>query len=207
MFNDGREVTAVVKQGGTVPLFLTLGKLQTPKSQAAFCAVVRDITQWKKTETELREAKEAAEATSRQKSEFLARISHELRTPLNAIMGFSEVMRLERFGEIGNDKYRGYVNDIHASGGHLLSLINDLLDLSKVEAGKLELNFTSVNLGEVADHAHQDAAGTGDGGARRHAQDDAAGVCPMWWPISARCARSCSTSCPMRSSSPIPAGR
>ena len=153
VFNDGREVTAVVKQGGTVPLFLTLGKLQAPKSQAAFCAVVRDITQWKKTETELRGAKEAAEATSRQKSEFLARISHELRTPLNAIMGFSEVMRLQRFGEIGNEKYRGYVNDIHASGGHLLSLINDLLDLSKVEAGKLELNFTSVNLGEVADNA------------------------------------------------------
>ncbi len=153
VFNDGREVTAVVKQGGTVPLFLTLGKLQAPKSQAAFCAVLRDITQWKKTEMELRQAKDAAEATSRQKSEFLARISHELRTPLNAIMGFSEVMRLQRFGEIGNDKYRGYVNDIHASGGHLLSLINDLLDLSKIEAGKLELNFASVNLGEVAEHA------------------------------------------------------
>lgn len=153
VFNDGREVTAVVKQGGTVPLFLTIGKLQAPKSQAAFCAVVRDITQWKKTESELRDAKERAEETSRQKSEFLARISHELRTPLNAIMGFSEVMRLARFGEIENEKYRGYVNDIHASGSHLLSLINDLLDLSKVEAGKLELNFTSVNLGDVADHA------------------------------------------------------
>lgn len=153
LFNDGREVTAIVKQGGTVPLFLTLGKLQAVKSQAAFCAVVRDITQWKKTETELRQAKETAEATSRQKSEFLARISHELRTPLNAIMGFSEVMRLQRFGRIENEKYRGYVNDIHASGGHLLSLINDLLDLSKVEAGKLELNFTSVNLDDVTEHA------------------------------------------------------
>ena len=65
-------MTAVVKQGGTVPLFLTIGTLQAPKSQAAFCAVVRDITQWKKTESELREAKERAEATSRQKSEFLA---------------------------------------------------------------------------------------------------------------------------------------
>ena len=153
VFNDGREVTAVVKQGGTVPLFLTIGRLQALKSQAAFCAVVRDITQWKKTEQELRQAKEKAEATSRQKSDFLARISHELRTPLNAIMGFSEVMRLARFGEIENEKYRGYVNDIYSSGSHLLSLINDLLDLSKVEAGKLELNFTSVNLGDVADHA------------------------------------------------------
>ena len=152
VFNDGREVTAVVSQGGTVPLFLTIGKLQATRSHAAFCAVVRDITQWKKTEAELREAKERAEATSRQKSEFLASVSHELRTPLNAIMGFSEVMRLGRFGEIENEKYRGYVHDIHSSGSHLLSLINDLLDLSKVEAGKLELNFTSVNLSDVADH-------------------------------------------------------
>jgi PAS domain S-box-containing protein len=153
VFNDGREVNAIVKQGGTVPLFLTIGALQSKSSTAAFCAVVRDITQWKRTEKELREAKETAEATSKQKSEFLARISHELRTPLNAIMGFSEVMRLERFGEIKNDRYRGYVNDIHSSGGLLLSLINDLLDLSKVEAGQLELNFTSVNLSDTADNA------------------------------------------------------
>ena len=154
VFNDGREVTAIVKQGGEVPLFLTIGKLQPKRPEsAAFCAVVRDITQWKKTELELREAKDTAEQASRQKSEFLAKISHELRTPLNAILGFSEVMRLERFGEIRNDKYRGYVNDIHTSGAHLLSLINDLLDLSKVEAGKLELNFTAVDLGEVVDHA------------------------------------------------------
>lgn len=154
VFNDGREVTAVVKQGGVVPLFLTIGRLHsTRENGAAFCAVLRDITQWKRTEAELREAKDTAEQASRQKSEFLAKISHELRTPLNAILGFSEVMRMERFGEIRNDKYRGYVNDIHASGAHLLSLINDLLDLSKVEAGKLELNFTSVALGEVIDQA------------------------------------------------------
>jgi PAS domain S-box-containing protein len=153
VFNDGREVMAVVKQGGTVPLFLTIGKLQLGKSAAAFCAVMRDITTWKRSEKELREAKENAEAASKQKSEFLARISHELRTPLNAIMGFSDVMRLGQFGEIQNEKYRGYVNDIHASGGHLLALINDLLDLSKIEAGKMELNFTAVNIADCADHA------------------------------------------------------
>ncbi len=153
VFNDGREVTAIAKGGGTVPLFLTIGTLEGKSSTASFCAVVRDITQWKRTETELREAKEVAETASRQKSEFLARISHELRTPLNAIMGFSEVMRLERFGPLINEKYKGYVNDIHASGVMLLSLINDLLDLSKVEAGQLELNFTSVNLSDVADAA------------------------------------------------------
>ncbi len=153
VFNDGREVMAVVKQGGTVPLFLTVGKLQQSKSTAAFCAVMRDITTWKRSEKELREAKENAEAASKQKSEFLARISHELRTPLNAIMGFSDVMRLGQFGEIKNEKYRSYVNDIHASGSHLLALINDLLDLSKIEAGKMELNFTAVNIADCADHA------------------------------------------------------
>ncbi len=158
VFNDGREVEAVAGPGGSLPLFLTLTRFKADRNarsnaEQAFCAVVRDITQWKKTEAELRQAKDEAERTSSQKSEFLARISHELRTPLNAILGFSEVMRLERFGRIQNEKYRSYVDDIHTSGGHLLSLINDLLDLSKVEAGKLELDFTSVDLSEVTDQA------------------------------------------------------
>lgn len=153
VFNDGREVVATTREGNSVPLFVSVSPLQSPKSRAALCAVVRDITAWKRTEQELREAKDVAEQANRQKSDFLARISHELRTPLNAIMGFSEVMRTERFGELRNDKYRGYANDIHSSGEHLLALINDLLDLSKVEAGKLELNFTAESIAEATDHA------------------------------------------------------
>jgi PAS domain S-box-containing protein len=153
VFNDGREVLASTLHGEAIPLFITVSRLQSQRSRAKLCAVVRDITTWKRTESELRSAKDQAENANRQKSDFLARISHELRTPLNAIMGFSEVMRLEQFGEIKNEKYRAYANDIHSSGGHLLSLINDLLDLSKVESGKLELNFTAESVVDATDHA------------------------------------------------------
>jgi len=110
---------------------------------------MRDITAWKRSEEELINAKQAAEKASTAKSEFLAKISHEIRTPLNAIIGFSEVMMDERFGPVGNERYRQYLRDIHTSGGHLISLLNDLLDLSKIEAGKLELTFVSVNLNDL----------------------------------------------------------
>jgi len=85
------------------------------------------------------------ETASRHKSEFLANMSHELRTPLNAVIGFSEVLKDRMFGEL-NDKQADYVNDIHASGNHLLSLINDILDLSKIEAGRMELDAAEFDL-------------------------------------------------------------
>ncbi len=95
---------------------------------------------------ELASARDQAEVANRSKSEFLANMSHELRTPLNAIIGFSEFMMTEKFGPIGVPRYRDYVIDINASGGHLLSLINDILDLSKVEAGKLELHEEFIDI-------------------------------------------------------------
>ncbi|MBV9553322.1 MAG: response regulator [Alphaproteobacteria bacterium] len=87
----------------------------------------------------LRVAKEEAEAANQAKSGFLATMSHELRTPLNAIIGFSEMMLREVLGELGNEHYKSYVADIHASGTHLLQIVNDILDLSKAEAGKIDL--------------------------------------------------------------------
>lgn len=88
--------------------------------------------------TDISRAKEEAELANRSKSEFLAMMSHELRTPLNAVIGFSDLMRLEAFGPVGSDRYREYASDIHDSARHLLSLINDILDLSKIERGSLK---------------------------------------------------------------------
>jgi two-component system cell cycle sensor histidine kinase PleC len=91
-----------------------------------------------------------AEAANRAKSEFLANMSHELRTPLNAINGFSEMMVAEMFGPLGDKRYASYVQDILSSGQHLLALINDVLDMSKIEAGKMDLRFEPVRLDELA---------------------------------------------------------
>jgi len=95
-------------------------------------------------ELELSEALSAAHEASHAKSNFLALMSHELRTPLNAIIGFSEVLGGEMFGALGNGRYRDYAHDIHGAGRHLLALINDILDLSKAEAGKFELNCEEI---------------------------------------------------------------
>ncbi|HEX6979422.1 MAG TPA: ATP-binding protein [Alphaproteobacteria bacterium] len=111
----------------------------------------REITEEVLVERKLIEALNAAETANRAKSVFLANMSHELRTPLNAIIGFASIMRQGIFGPIGNPKYREYVEDIQRSGEHLLQLINDILDLSKVEAGKMPLVESDVFLPDLAE--------------------------------------------------------
>lgn len=112
----------------------------------ALYGIMQDITDRVIYEQELRSAKDAAEAAYASKSRFLANMSHELRTPLNAVIGFSEMMQHQLLGPLGNPKYLDYVGGIHKSGQHLLDLITDILDMSKIEAGKYELDIEDVNI-------------------------------------------------------------
>ncbi|MGX5831727.1 PAS domain S-box protein [Mesorhizobium sp. 43Arga] len=146
VMNDGREVIGREAQGRFIPLFMTIGRLP---NDSGFCAVVRDITQWKRAEEDLTQARAVAERASSQKTDFLARISHEIRTPLNAIIGFSELMVDEKFGPVANDRYRDYLRDINRSGNHVLDLVNDLLDISKIEAGQQEMAYEAVSLNDT----------------------------------------------------------
>jgi signal transduction histidine kinase len=115
----------------------------------AVISIYADITENKASEGRLIEARSQAEAANRAKGDFLANMSHELRTPLNAIIGFSEVISNELFGSIANEKYLEYIKDIHSSSLHLLSIINDVLDMSKIEAGKVELAKEVVQIQNV----------------------------------------------------------
>lgn len=146
ILNDGREVTAEVADRGTIPLFITIGRLS---GERGWCVLLRDIANWKAAEAELVAARKQAEDASLTKSRFLANISHELRTPLNAIIGFADVMTAETYGPVGHERYMEYLRDIKRSGHHVLDLVNDLLDISKIEAGKVELSFEAVSLNEI----------------------------------------------------------
>jgi signal transduction histidine kinase len=115
----------------------------------AVVSVYSDITDVRAGESKLLQARSQAELANHSKSEFLANMSHELRTPLNAVIGFTEIISQELFGPVANEKYLEYIKDVHASSLHLLSIINDVLDMSKIEAGKLELQKEDVTLQNV----------------------------------------------------------
>lgn len=143
------EVKILRRDGGVANALFTSATLSLSQNRKFLITTVMDITLRKQMETSLRLAKEQADAANRSKSTFLANMSHELRTPLNAIIGFSELMIKGTFGQIGNDKYREYLDDIHMSAEHLLGIINEVLDMSKIEAGKLELQEEVFDLKDL----------------------------------------------------------
>jgi cell cycle sensor histidine kinase DivJ len=127
-------------------------KLRMPQggALAGVLAGTRDVSERKAQEDELTRARDEAESASRAKTQFLASMSHELRTPLNAVIGFSEILNRELFGALGEQRYRDYARMIHESGEHLLHVVNDILDMSKIEAGKFKLFKEPFDVGSFA---------------------------------------------------------
>lgn len=146
-----RYETQMRRADGDEVWVISIASLLPWRGEQAVLAAMVDITAYKRGEDELRAAIAEAERASRAKSDFLAAMSHELRTPLNAIMGFSEVIENELLGPVGTALYRDYASDIHNSGRHLLSLISDLLDIARIEAGRLELHEEHIVVPELVD--------------------------------------------------------
>jgi len=141
-------VHGLKKSGEEFPIELSIG-VWKQDGVKNFSAVIHDITERKATEEALQEALTQAERANQAKSEFLATMSHEFRTPLNAILGFSEMMRTQCFGPLGSENYTEYASDIYNSGEHMLALVNDILDISAIEAGKRPMIKESVDIGEL----------------------------------------------------------
>ena len=136
------------KDGSEFPVAASVSKL-TIGQERLYTVMLRDTTAQRKIQDELIAAKNEAEVANQTKAEFLAAMSHELRTPLNAILGFSDIMRNQYLGPLGADQYVEYVEDIHKSGNHLLSLLSDLLDISSIEAGKMVITRVAVAVEEI----------------------------------------------------------
>lgn len=149
----GRDYFYRTKDGREIPVSLS-GSVMQDKSDdgISIVCVAQDITDRLRSQTALRIAKEEAESASRAKSDFLANMSHELRTPMNHIIGFTDLVVGQNFGEL-NEVQTEYLTDVLQSSNHLLSLINDILDLSKVEAGKLELQPSCVDLNMLLENS------------------------------------------------------
>ncbi|HEU0084588.1 MAG TPA: PAS domain S-box protein, partial [Bradyrhizobium sp.] len=147
--DHGREALGRVRGGGLIPLSITMGRTQPQGPN--FFAVFRDLSQTRKTEAELAQARRTADRSADARVDVLARISQEVRNPLNAIIGFAEVMIEQRFGALGNERYVEYMKDIRASGERVIAIINDQFELSRIETGKLDLAFASQNLNELVE--------------------------------------------------------
>ncbi len=150
LLNDGCEFVVEAHQG-TIPVFMTLGRLgpATDLEAARFCALFRDLTHWKKVERELDGARQDAERASASKADFLSRVSQEVRAPLNTIVGLADAVAEERFGPLGDKRYKDYLREIHAASRHVIGLVDDLLDLSKIEAGQMDLATDALDANRI----------------------------------------------------------
>jgi two-component system cell cycle sensor histidine kinase PleC len=164
---DGRWIQVSERPTAEGGMVITAADITAVKQKEA--ALKRAVDGLERSQDELAELarkyeveKIRAESANKAKSEFLANMSHELRTPLNAINGFSEVMMAELFGPLGDKRYAEYVRDIHSSGEHLLSVINDILDMSKIEAGKMTMRFEMLDLHDVVEDAVRLVRGRAD---------------------------------------------
>jgi len=143
------EMKFIRRDGSIANALFTTATIELSQKRRFQVTTVMDITLRKQMEVSLRVAKEEADLANRAKSAFLANMSHELRTPMNAIIGFSEMILKETFGPLGNEKYNEYIGDVHTSAGHLLEIINEVLDMSKIESGHVQVDEDEVDTIEL----------------------------------------------------------
>lgn len=164
------------KDGSVFPVDVR-GQVFLEDDQRKVMVNARDVTAVKETERAMIAARVDAENANRAKSDFIANVSHELRTPLNAIIGFSQILSSEMLGPMGHARYGDYANDIHTSGQHLLTVISDILDLSKIEAGKETLQENEIDLDTLVDEAMN--LSSGEAVARSISLEGADGIGPI----------------------------
>jgi PAS domain S-box-containing protein len=161
LMDQREEISGLRKDGSEFPASASVSKLEI-SGEVIFTVMMSDITERRRADEDRRMALTEAEKANQAKSDFLAAMSHELRTPLNAILGFADILRYEYLGPLGGKKYAEYAHDIHASGDHLLSLVDDILDISSIEAGEMVLHKELIPIDSIVTESMEIVANNAD---------------------------------------------